>query len=97
MTSFASWLGTFLNEKGTDLGTVFEIKTTDGWDTHIITAATVVDAAKSASPAEQETIKDTLVRIDFLNGDVLHYLRHLAECLVRARFGDVIAEKHPAA
>jgi hypothetical protein len=32
----------------------------------------------------QADIKTMLVKIDFLNGDVFHYLRHLAEGMVAA-------------
>jgi hypothetical protein len=31
---------------------------------------------------EQAAIKNTIVRIDFANGDVMHYFKHLAGALV---------------
>ena len=43
----------------------------------------VVDAIKSTSAGEQAKIKDTLVRIDFANGNVLHFFKHLAGALAR--------------
>ena len=33
------------------------------------------------SPAEQAQIKDTIVKIDFANGDVLHFFRHLGQAI----------------
>jgi hypothetical protein len=62
----------------TYLTTLIEEKGTDlhdeiGLDGHIgLTWAMLVD------------FKTMLVKIDFLNGDVFHYLRHLAEGMVAA-------------
>lgn len=42
---------------------------------------TVVDAIGGTSKDEQAKIKNTLVRIDFNNGDVFHYFRHLAQAI----------------
>ena len=38
----------------------------------------------SQMPQYHEQIRMTLVKIDFQNGDVFHYLRHLAEGMVKS-------------
>jgi hypothetical protein len=43
----------------------------------------VIDAIMTTSVEEQKAIGDVLRRIDFVNGDVCDYLRHLAKALTR--------------
>lgn len=35
-------------------------------------------------PEYHKTIRDTLVKIDFKNGDVFHYLKYLAEGMIKS-------------
>lgn len=81
--NFATWLDTFVDEKGLDVDHVFEIETDDFWGTHFIPLAVVIEAAKNASAAEQKQIKDIVVQIDFRNGDVMHFFTHLAKGLTK--------------
>ena len=82
--AFASWLDTFVDEKGLDVdGEIFEIETSDFWGEHMVPLAVVIEAAKNASPREQAAIKNILVQIDFRNGSVLHFFEHLAKGLVQ--------------
>ncbi|GAB36182.1 hypothetical protein [Gordonia otitidis] len=74
---FASWIDTFLEEKGIDPQHVFTVAGPSNLE-NIIPVGVVIEHAKIASPGEQATIKDTLVQIDFRDGDVLHYLEFLA-------------------
>jgi hypothetical protein len=78
--TFKTYLTTLIEEKGTDLHD--EI----GLDGHIgLTWAMLVDFVAAPEMKEyQADIKTMLVKIDFLNGDVFHYLRHLAEGMVAA-------------
>lgn len=41
----------------------------------------VLSAMNIATEEEQAVIKNTLVKIDFKNGDVMHYIKHLAQAL----------------
>lgn len=41
----------------------------------------VVEATKLAPAHEQKAIKTMLVKIDFVNGDVRRYLRHMAQAI----------------
>jgi len=80
MSAFDKWLDTFIEEKEIDLDENFEIETKD--NLHIFDYAFVVEAIKQTSPAEQKKIKNMIVRLDFFNKDIRHYLRHLAQALV---------------
>lgn len=79
MSAFNNWLETFLEEKGVDLEESFEIEGPSG--TNFMAYENVVDAIKSAPASEQSKIKDMIVKIDFKNGDVRHYFRHLAQAI----------------
>ena len=76
---FINWLDTFLDEKNIDLDREFEVEGPSG--TNFIPVACVVEAIKQTVGAEQAEIKNTLVKIDYLNGDVYHFLNHLAGAL----------------
>ena len=77
---FNKWIDTLIEEKGIDLESTFEIETPDTW--HLIPYGCVIEAIKAAPAHEQQGIKTTLVKIDFANGDIKHYFRHLAQALV---------------
>lgn len=75
---FEKWLDTLVEEKGIDLDEMFEINKTQ---LNIMSYGVVVEAIKTTGTAEQQAIKNMLVKIDFMNGDVKHYFRHLAQAL----------------
>ena len=77
---FDTWIETFVDEKGVDPQHLFTIAGSTGTE-NIIPVGVVIEHTKIASAAEQATIKDTLVKIDFHDGDVLHYLEFLATCI----------------
>lgn len=79
-SGFTRWFLTFLDEKGIDLGEGFEVKGKSG-DINYMSYQNVVDAILRTSAGEQAGIKDMIVKIDFRNGDVRHYLRHLAQAI----------------
>ena len=80
MASFNRWIDTFLDEKGIDGEETLEVEASDG-TTNIIPVGCLVEAFKGTSTGEQRAIKRTLVLIDFKNGDVRHYLTHLAKAI----------------
>lgn len=77
--TFNKWLDTFLSEKGIDLDQPFTVDGKSG--PNFMEVSHVVDAMKATSPAEQAKIKTTLVQIDFRNGDVMHFIKHLARAI----------------
>ena len=80
MTTFNTWLNTFIEEKNIDTDITLEVEG-GVFGTNFIPVKVVIDEIKRANKEEQQQIKNTLVKIDFLNGDVLHFLQHLAKAL----------------
>ena len=78
--SFNNWLDTFIDEKGISLNDIFEIE--ENGEHHIFEIGNIVENIKATSPKEQAEIKDMLVKIDFYNGDIIDYFKHLAKALV---------------
>lgn len=59
---------------------MFEFEDSTGnW--HLMPYGTVIEAIMSAPQSEQEKIASMIRRIDFANGDVTDYLRHLGRAL----------------
>lgn len=82
---FEKWLDTFLEEKGIDLNETFSI---NGWidnNTYVdfLDYTYVIEAIKNATKSEEEKIKNKLIRIDFMHGDIKKYLQHLAQALIK--------------
>lgn len=73
-----TYLTNLIEEKGKSLDTEISI------DGHIgLTYEMLVDFIVEAKPYHKQ-IRTTLVKIDFHNGDVFHYLQHLAEGMVKS-------------
>jgi len=79
MNTFTKWLETFLEEKNAPAKS-WEIDANG--TTHFIDSDVVIEAIKTTSGQEQAQIKNTLVMIDFKNGDINHFFEHLARGLV---------------
>lgn len=84
--AFSEWLLTFLDEKkiGLDIPFEFVVEETD----QFMNYGVVVEAMLVSSVAEKAQIKNTLVKIDFKNGDVYHYLRFLGECMAKQKYNE---------
>ena len=80
--AFTKWFNTFLSEKNLPCKS-WDITVGDTF--HIIDSDVVIEAIKNAPAHEQKGIKNMLVRIDFQNGDVLRYFKHLAHGLIMMR------------
>lgn len=77
-TEFITWLDTFLEEKQLPYES-WEIEADSGL--HLIDTEVVVESIKNAPIQEQEKIKNVIVKIDFANGNVNHFFKHLAGAL----------------
>lgn len=77
--TFSKWIDTFLAEKGVDEDRILIVDGPSG--PNHIPVGCLVDAIKSAPKHEQASIKAVIVKIDFLNGDILDYLRHIAQAI----------------
>lgn len=73
---FNDWLDTLISEKGIDLEETFEI------ENNTMPYGVVIEHIKIANKTEREAIKKVLVMIDFKNGDIKHFLRHIAQAIV---------------
>ncbi len=78
MTTFNKWFDALVSEKGVADRTI-EVEGPSGLN--IMPMEVLTDAIKSAPKAEQASIKNTLVMIDFKNGDVMHFFNHLAKAI----------------
>lgn len=77
--SFNKWIDTFIEEKGIDTEYLLSVKGLLG--TNYIPVGCLIDAMKNAPVSEQKAIKNMIVKIDFVNGDVLHFFNHLAQAI----------------
>lgn len=81
--NFNKWLDTFLEEKQLAPQT---------WDIehngtlHMVESEHIIKVIKVASKEEQAKIKNIIVAIDFKNGDVNHFLEHLANGYIKTNF-----------
>lgn len=78
---FSKWFRTFLSEKGIDLSETLEAEGPGGMNW--IPVGCIVELADTAPKSEQSAIKTTLVKIDFMNGNVRHFLTHLAKAVAQ--------------
>lgn len=74
-----SWIDRFVKEKELDTDHTFEVEGTSG--PNFIPLAVVVEHIKIATKREQAQIKNMLVKIDFVNGDVMRFFNHLAQAI----------------
>ena len=76
---FSKWLDAFIEEKGLDTDRILEVEGKRAMN--YIPLECLIRVIKQAPPHEQEDIKTMLVKIDFWNGDVIGYFRHLAQAI----------------
>ncbi len=65
----------------------FEVTVEGVWN--LIPYGVVIEALLATSPAEQKSAAHVIRRIDFANGDVCHFLRHLGRGLALTRGADL--------
>lgn len=75
-------LETFFEEKGIPY-THWEIE--HNGQTNFIDSDVVIEAILSTEGTERRKIADTLSALDFANASIVHYLRFLAECMIKQR------------
>ena len=79
--NFTEWLTTFIDEKGLNLEGTFDIEV-DG-NLNIMPLGVIVEMCMQLGKDHQHKIKDTLVKLDFMNRCVLDYFKFLANGLVK--------------
>lgn len=77
------YLTSLIEEKGLDLeATIIEVEGTE-WGMNMIPLGCVVDFILTSGKANQESVRKTLVKIDFANGDVMHFFKHVASFMAK--------------
>ena len=79
--TFKNWRDTFIKEKGLDTGLTLLADGPSG--VNHIPCQVVVEHMYVAPKHEQEQIKNVIVQIDFANGDVMDFFKHLAKAIAR--------------
>lgn len=79
--TFNKWIDTFLEEKGIE-GNIFKVDHNDM--VHYVEQDKLIEFIKTIPTEQKNQIKSTFVKIDFANGDCLHFLNHLANGYVIA-------------
>tara|TARA_R110002050_G_C8576920_1_gene483243 strand:+ start:260 stop:511 length:252 start_codon:yes stop_codon:yes gene_type:complete len=76
---YKEWLDTFIEEKELPMEDTFTID--KNGNMNIMSYKTIYEHILIANKQEQNKIKDIIVKIDFKNGDVLHFFRHLGQAI----------------
>jgi len=77
-----NYLNTLLNEKGLDLETTIEVEGQE-WGTNFIPLQAVVDFLSECDDSTQEKAKSNLIKIDFHNGDIMHFFTYIAKFIAK--------------
>jgi len=78
-----SWVEMFFEEKDLEYK---EFTVEHNGQMHFIDNEFVIEVIKGLKGRELAQVKDVLVKIDFKNGDVNHFLAHLAEGYVKTNY-----------
>ena len=76
-----TYLDNLISEKGLDINTTFDVQGNSGLN--MIPLGVIIEHILITSPKEQHAIKLTLIKIDFHNGDVMHFFKHLAGAIAQ--------------
>lgn len=78
---FKNWLETFIEEKNIDLSDTIDAQGPSGLN--IIPIGCVIEYIESSPSEVQKNIKAAMVKIDFLNGNVIKYFEYIAVYMAR--------------
>lgn len=78
--AFEKWLDTFIEEKGIEAEEMFSLDISESWN--LVQVGVVIEYIKNLPVENQEQTKEMLVKIDFQNGDVRHFLKYIAKGIV---------------
>ena len=76
-----NYLNALISEKGLNTETIIEVEGSYG--TNFIPLSVVIEHILIANSTEKAQIKNTLVKIDFHNGDLMHFFTHLAQAIAK--------------
>ena len=64
------------------MDTIIEVEG-QNWGMNMIPLECVVEYILSSGKANQQAVMTTLTKIDFMNGDVLHFFKHVASFMAK--------------
>jgi hypothetical protein len=73
---------TLLSEKNISLDTVLEVEGAE-WGLNMIPVEVVVEFMENADRATQTKMRNTLIQIDFKNGNVMHFITYVAKFIAK--------------
>ena len=76
--TMTSYLNTLISEKNLNLQTIIEVEGKE-CGTNFIPLESVVEFVNELNPSVQSKIKNNLIKIDFHNGDVMHFFKYIAQ------------------
>ena len=77
-----NYLNNLISEKANiSMNTPIEVEGASG--TNFMNVGIIVEHILIAPKSEQEAIKNVLVKIDFHNGDILDFFKHLAKAIAK--------------
>jgi len=77
-----TYLNNLISEKSNiSMTTPIEVEGASG--TNFMNVGVIVEHILIAPKTEQEAIKNVLVKIDFNNGDILDFFKHLAKAIAK--------------
>ncbi len=83
---FSTYVSRLLTEKGISTEYTLEIPSDGLFGNHFVPLSVVIEFIESLDVQTQHHIKETLIRIDFSNGNILHYLEFLTKGMVKVQF-----------
>lgn len=79
---FNKWLDALIEKKGIDTEQIIFDGDNDNGVYNLMTLDVVIETIKGCSTGEQMRIKNQLIKIDFVNGDIVNFFKYLAKYLV---------------
>ena len=76
------YITTLLNEKGISLEHTFEIESDGVFGNHYVPIAVLLEFIENLDKTLQDQIRVKLIKIDYHNGNVLHFLEYLTKMMI---------------
>jgi len=81
MNNFKNWIDTFIDEKDLPMEDTFTID--KNGTMNIMSYKTIYEHMLIANDQEQEQIKNMIVKIDYMNGNILNFFQYLGKLIAK--------------
>ncbi len=82
--TFKKWLSVFISEKDIDREMMLEVE--HNGDIHFVSVGVLESFICRMDKETLRNIKNTILKIDYVNGDVLHFFKYMAKGMLVATF-----------